>query len=346
MSGSQARSVVIEAQRRLRQRPGDADAFRMLAVAAGAQGDRARALRLATIAVQRNPRNVDAQALLVRYRLDAGRSAEALDHLDPLLRVAPDAGRPLLGRMIGLGDPNARRSLVARLALDPPWRPLLVDALASSATPEAIEQLLSMLAASSPLAAAEVGLRADNLSRLGRSLEARQVWKQALPSEARAHAGLVHDGGFETGEGPVPYGWQLESPSGAVIGLDREHAFRGGSSLALVFSGRAVDVSGVRQRLALAPGRYQLSGAVDSRLQAGARPFAWRIDCRGDGTALASLPLETTAAGWVQVEVTFQVPAACPEQDLMLSRDARTARERQLSGRLYLDDVAIRRLVP
>ncbi len=347
VTGLQATSVTIEARRRLRQRPIDAAAFRMLAAAADAQGEAARALTLAAIAARRNPRDIGAQAVLVRSLLDAGRPAEAVGHLDPLLRVAPEAGRPLLERMIqGLDDPMARRALVSRVALDPPWRPLLANALASSADPEAIEAFLSTLDASSPLGASEVGLRADNLVRMGRSLEARQVWERALPPAARAFSGLVHDGGFETGEGPVPYGWQLESPAGAVIGLDRHHAYRGSSSLGLVFSGRAVDFSGVRQRMALAPGRYRLAGAADSMLQGGELPFAWVITCRDDGKPLARLPLVTTTVGWHRFEVAFQVPAACSEQDLVLARDARTLRERQLSGRLYLDDVTIRRLTP
>lgn len=319
-------------------RPLDGAAFRALGDKAADTGDQAAALGFYRIAVRRDPRDPLVRVTLFDTYLANGDATAAVQHLDALLRVSPGVGQPFLQRVLGsMDDANLRSALVSRLALDPPWRELLPVALAASSDLVSAEKLLTLLGRSASLREPEAALRASLLERLDRPLDARNAWGTALPSGLRALDGLIFDGGFESGEGPEPYGWRLRSPVGAAVGLDTSHPAQGRRSLVLLFDGRAVDFSGVSQDLVLKPGSYRLDLQADLALVSARPPFAWTVACRSTNTETARLELPARTHGWERFSILFDVPPSCPIQRLALVHEGRTLTERQLSGRMAFD---------
>lgn len=327
----------------LHDRPVDGAAFRILGGIADASGESVTAANFYRIAASRNPRDPIVRGKLVEYSLASGRMAESARHLDALLRVSPATGQPVLQGMVRLlSDEALRIALVGRLALDPPWRPLLPATLSTAPDPASAEALLALLATASSPRPDEVALRVSLLERLGRPLAAHNAWRAALPTDAKPFDGLIFDGGFEYGEGPEPYGWRLRSPVGAAVGLDKSRPARGLSSLALVFGGRSVDFSGVSQDMVLQPGKYLLTLQADLALIANERSFAWSVACRGTDQELGRMELPAQTDGWQGFSLSFEVPVACPTQRLALLHDGRNLRERQLSGRIAFDALDLR----
>ncbi|HMB43009.1 MAG TPA: hypothetical protein VKM00_03915, partial [Luteimonas sp.] len=207
-------------------------------------------------------------------------------------------------------------------------------------TPAALD-LLDGLARRIPLSPGEADARIALLQRSGRDGEARQLWLNALPAAQRGDDVNLFDGGFEHPDVTGEYGWHSAPPPGVAISSDDINPAQGAHALVIDFSGRAIQSPGLSQRLALAPGHYRLSLAVDNETDA-ARPFAWRLSCHASGEPLLSLSLPDAARhSWQQVRVDFAVPPGCPGQTLHLDFLARSLAEQQLIGRLRLDAIRI-----
>jgi hypothetical protein len=326
-------------------RPDDGRAYRVLARNAGIQGKGALAQDLYAIAVRRAPRDRPTRAALGDQAFAAGDLQGGFDQLDALLRVAPDLRDPVLRRLLPvLGDRRVQEALVDRLASNPPWRAAVLPVLLDSSAPTAAAlDFLARLALRSPPTAGEADARIALLQRAGRDVEARQLWLSALPAAQRSEITDLFDGGFEHPDVTGAYGWRLAPPPGVAIASDDNNPAQGRRALTIDFSGRAIQSPGLAQRIALTPGRYRLSLAVDNATDA-QRPFAWRVSCQGAGESLLSLELpQGPAHGWQTLGAGFTVPADCPGQTLHLDLLARSIAEQQLSGRLRLDAVRIAR---
>lgn len=327
----------------LRARPIDGAAYRVLAQHAQAARDEDHADRLYAIAARRAPRDVAARAALADRAFADDDVDTALTHVDALLRVAPHLRADVLGELAPyLGEPHLRNALVQRLAADPPWRAALPAMLSDDRMPAAdAEALLAALAIQLEPSRAELDARMAVLERLGRATEARALWLESV-GEGVGGADLpVFDGGFERDGVDGRYGWQFDAPPGVTMAVEAGASFEGTRALAIGFDGRAVRFAGLRQRLALPPGRYRLAAAVRNDVDA-SRPFAWRLACVPGGTVLADLPLPTARRdAWQPLRTGFEVPADCGAQLLQLHHAARSLDERRLSGTLHVDAIAI-----
>lgn len=337
-----AAADAVRARRILHDRPVDGSAYRVLAQLASQAGLGPQALQDYRIAVARWPRDRIARAALAEQAFAEGDLDTGLTHLDALLRVAPASRQPVLALLMpSLGEARLRDGLVARLAADAPWRGALPAALTANGTdPAQAEALLAALAARQPLSATEMQARMVVLDRLGRAAQARQVWLAALPAADRAVAAQVFDGGFERSGVEGGYAWQFKVPAGVSLGYDPQQPYAGQSSLAIDFGGRAVQFSGVRQSLALSPGRYRLQLVARNQVQS-TRPFLWRLACNGQPIApLVQLEVPASAQ-WQPLATEFDVPTTCTAQTLQLLHTARSLSERQIRGSLAFDAMAI-----
>lgn len=339
-------TAIANARWALEDRPIDGRAYRLMAQAKQAQGETGLASDLYRIAVERWPRDRIAQAMLTEQALAAGDWNTAFEHLDALLRVAPRSRPELLAAVLPhLGLPPLREALLARLALDPPWRGALPAALLAETTPpDAGETLLAELAAVLPPAEAEVRARSTLLQRMGRADAARAAWLDTLAEDARALAlqpgNHVFDGGFELASLGGGHDWQANVPPGVSATASGQDPQTGAQALSLGFSGRAVQFAHLRQTLALPPGNYRLAAWSDDHVDS-TRPFAWQLSCAGGGGRLVEMPLPA-GDGWQRAAVDFQVPQECTVQQLLLRHTGRNLAERRLRGSLRLDSVAIR----
>lgn len=327
----------------LRDRPIDGGAFRLLGLAAAAGQDPTRAVDLYRMAVQRGPRDVVARSMLVDTAFAQGRVGEGVAHLDALLRVAPYMRAPLLASLMpAVGNEDLVTNLVKVIAANPPWRGAVAPVLRDS-DPAQAETLLARLATRAPLQPNELAVRVEALGKLGRPAQARQIWLASLADEERALDGTPFDGGFEGTDQTGGYGWKWDADPGVVIGLDAIEPAQGQQSLQAEFDGRAVRFVGPRQRLALAPGRYEITSSVEDRTGS-PRRFAWFVQCM-PGPNLVQLDLPApSGAGWKRTQATFDVPPDCPGQQLSLRHTGRSMSERQIRGRLRVDDVRLRKV--
>lgn len=326
----------------LATRPIDGRAFRLLAqntAASQARGD-----ALYAIAARRAPRDVATRAALADRAFAAGDIGQGIEHLDALLRVAPQLADELLGQLAPhLGDPRLREALAVRVARSPNWRPALAGALLANTDPQAAVDLLAAIARADALTPAESSTRITLLQRLHRDGDARALWLAALPAHDRAGAtATVFDGGFEHPDVADGYGWRVGQAPGVAIAFESGDAVQGASALWLQFEGRAVQWLPVEQMLVLAPGAYRLTLAANNTTDS-ARPFALDVVCREGGRVLATLPLPAAATRprWSTTDLTFTVPAGCDAQLLRLRHLARSLAERRVTGALGLDAVGI-----
>jgi hypothetical protein len=291
----------------------------------------------------RAPRDRPTRAELADRAFAADDPNGGFGQLDALFRLVPALRDPLLRRLVpALDNPRVQEALVARLATNPPWRASLVPVLRDASTPTPIAlALLSRLAQRIPLQPAEADVRISLLQRAGRDAEARQLWRMAVPAAQAVGADALFDGGFEHPEVTGAYGWRMDPPPGASITSDDVNPAQGAHALSIDFSGRAIQQPGLSQQLALAPGNYRLSLAVDNSTDA-QRPFAWRLSCHAPGAPLLSLSLPDAARhGWQEVGADFTVPPGCNGQTLQLVLLARSIAEQQMTGSLRLDAVHV-----
>ncbi|WP_228481973.1 hypothetical protein [Lysobacter sp. H21R4] len=337
-------NAATSARKALTMRPIDGRAYRVLGQVAMATGDDAGAGKLLGIATERWPRDRMAQALLAQRALVDNDSVAAVTHLDALLRVAPDIRAPVFAQMLTLLEfPEFRAALIDRVGMDPPWRAALVRTLRAGDTPPGPAlAMLDELATRHPLKDDELQARVALLARGGSPQVARAAWISSLDPAVRGAAKPVFDGGFEHPDISEGFAWQIRSMPGVVIGPDAGNPHSGNHSLAIAFSGRAVQFAHVRQPLALPAGTWRLRASADNRTGS-TRPFVWQLTCEGSKDRVAELALPQSR-GWQTVEGDFAINANCAGQQLLLRHTGRNLTERQMRGTLYVDDVEIVRV--
>jgi len=121
------------AERSLRANPLDGRALRVLAKAAEANGQPAKALDLYRKAAVLAPRDIPSHAWLLAHALANREAQPAVTHLDALLRLRPAALGALQAQANALAvNPATQSFMVDALAENPPWRGQFLYGLAKS----------------------------------------------------------------------------------------------------------------------------------------------------------------------------------------------------------------------
>lgn len=335
------------ARRALRSDPLDGRPYRILAQLADAAGDKPRALELFQIAAHRAPRDPVAHLWLMDHHLRGNRPAELLAHLDLLLRMYPRTfaqHEPLLLALAAA--PPAHDALAVVLADQPPWRHRFLATVATKAPDTgAVAPLFDAVRRQQGgLAGNELAPWLDRLVREGRAGQAYLLWAANLPPERQRSLGNVFNGGFEFAPDPVGFDWRFGRVPGARIERLGGSGVGGQSALRVAFEHRRVPFAHVRQMLALAPGRYQLSLRARADGLRSERGLVWQVSCVAGGRLLGQTDPLRGQTPWHRTEMQFEVPADCPGQWLLLRVPARIEAEQQIGGRAWFDDLVIRRL--
>ena len=344
---AQAEAAAAVARRALQANPLDGRPYRVLATLALQGSDKAKAAQLFEIAAKRSPRDTLSQAWLLDHHLAQGDLPAAMENLDLMLRVQPGAFaklEPLLLSLVGSGQ--AHDALAARLATLPPWRGRLL-ALASTKAPDvdAVTPLFDRLRkAPGGLAAPELSQWIDRLGREDRWGQAYLIWVSQLPPERLQGLGNVFNGSFEWEPGQGGFGWQFQSIRGARVDRLPTDGADGAVALRVAFEDRRVPFSHVRQRLALPPGAYHLTGRARPDALRTERGLVWTLTCATGGPPLGETePLRGTG-GWRPFTADFTVPAeGCGGQWLTLRLPARIPAEQRIGGRAWFDALRIAR---
>ena len=336
-------------QERLAQNPGDSQALVELAAWArepelAAAGLDAPALLAA--AVRAAPQ--DARVLRMQTN-DAMRAQQWPQALDPLIRLSryhndPEATRTL-AILIGQSgnDPSVMSALKAAAEADGGWlgRPLYAMPKEQLPVGSAMPLLLALMeqrGLTPQLGQFVIG----QLKREGRWIEAhavwRHLWNRPLP--------LVFNGDFEQAFVRGGFDWEVadanDHRSGARVGtVGRKER---GQVLEVSFTGKAMKPPILRQDLLLPPGRYTLSGRMQSTDLRSQQGLAWVLSCAQDGRELARSPaLKTTGREWLRWEVAATMPGDCPGFGARLSLQTFAPYEAKtgLRGEALFDDLQL-----
>jgi tetratricopeptide (TPR) repeat protein len=320
--------------------PGQGDAFAVLALAAARRGD-ADASALARIALQRAPRNRDLRATEAAALLKAGDLDGALAQIDALLRLTPTRGKMLYPALAQQAqDKRFAEALAATLAKDPPWRRAFLGVLNKEGTPAALDQVYAWLQQHGELTKDETGRWLDRMIADGRWGEAYAHWVGTLGPDA-ARLTPVYNGDFERDPSRQGFGWRNDASPGAFAEIEAGAGPKGNRAAHVHFIGRPAARGNLRQALLLAPGRFDLAMQVRTDFLRSDQGLQWVVRC-DKGRTIAVLPIEDGSDGWRRMAAQFEVPAEkCAGQWLELRNPAVSGSAQQVSGDLWIDDVAI-----
>jgi hypothetical protein len=251
---------------------------------------------------------------------------------------------PSVLALIGSAPDGAER-LVDVLAASPPWRrALLADLAETSKSGAGLARLYALLQNSdAPPSDDELRPVLDRLVENGRFDDAYLLWLNDLPADKLSSLGFLYNGHFDTPVTNLAFDWQI-SP---VRGAKAEIAERAGRRwLDLSFFYGRVAFSHVRHWLALAPGRYALTGLGQSENLETELGLRWRVHCSdAPSGALATSELLKRTTPVHEFRVEFVVPpAGCAWQALVLELPARIPSDTQIAGVAHYANLAIERL--
>lgn len=322
--------------------PGQGDAFGILALAAIQRAD-ADAPQLLGIALQRAPRNRDLRVQAAVARIKARDLAGAMKQLDALLRLSPSRGKTLFPMLVEQAqDPVFAAILGETLSRDPPWRAAFMAILGKNDAPAAgVDNLYGWLREHGKLSPEETARWFDRMLADGRWGDAFARWISMLDPAPPAIP-PVRDGGFEQEPDGIGFNWRNDRAAGVFTDIEEGTGSRGSRAAHLHFIGRAA-VGNLRQALFLAPGRYRLSLQARADFLRSDQGLSWVVRC-DKGPTLATTDRLEGSFGWRQLNADFEVPpSGCPGQWLELRNPAVAGSAQQVSGDLWIDDVAITR---
>lgn len=340
LGNGQTDAATATARHLLAVEPGQGDAFAVLALAAARRGD-ADAGQLAKIALQRAPRNRDLRTQQAAAELKAGDLPAAMAQIDALLRLSPSRGKVIFPAMAQQAvDPTFADVLADTLGTSPRWRASFLAVLNAKGSPDAVDHVYSALHKRGELAPEETGRWLDRMIADDRWGEAYAHWVGTLDS-VEAGLGLLRNGGFESDPSGIGFGWRNDQVAGAFTDLEPADGASGNRAAHIHFIDRPAARGNLRQALLLAPGHYRLSLRVRAEFLHSDQGLQWRVRCDKGPVAATIEPLEGNFP-WQSMAVDFEIPAdKCPGQWLELVNPAVSGSAQQVSGDLWIDDVAI-----
>lgn len=160
--------------------------------------------------------------------------------------------------------------------------------------------------------------------------------------------GLVSNGGFEspvktTGAGP--FDWQLSDGGEVQIRISTSEKRSGEQSLAFLFDNkRSTEFREVRQLIPVEPGaEYEFTVYYRSELR-GASTVRWDIVNASTGGPIASTSAADPNADWAPLTIRFRTPSDLDGVMVKLVRDGCPTVFCPISGRLWFDDISVRKV--
>ena len=344
-------NAAMLARRSLVVRPLNPVAFGILGQTRSATEDRNGAERLFLAAATWSRRDAFSEIWLYDEHLRRGDYGAAMEDVDRLIRVYPDAASAAYPSLIAMAaDSRARPALVARLGQNPPWRTAFLWSLAGQARdPMVAAGVMMGMAGANPNTAPAPGEVAPLLTRLvdaRQYLEAFLAWRQFAP-DSQAALASVRDGDFQGLPAGGPFVWSLGQSAGssAEIASAPNPLNARGQSLHVTYDGYSAAPPLASQLLVLGPGDYRFSTQVYAGFAVTDTRLSWTMTCADTGQSLFATNEATPLyPGWSEMSATATVPAGgCQGQWLRL---APTPGDRPASVELWFDHVAMSRIRP
>lgn len=303
--------------------PFDVRALRVVGLTEARAGRLDQADQILTLAGNWSLRDDPAHAWLVEHRLRSGDYPSSFAHADTLVRRREDIQPQVFNLFTTAAAADPQRVLpvlTELLAARPPWRSAYLNSLyTTNEGLQAVASLAVMLQASpAPLTTQELQDFYLNMLQKGQ-IPVLTAVRARLNRPTTGAA--VTNGDFDDPTAPEPFQWSLVQKAGAVAEVLSDDADPSNSALRVEYDGYSA-ATFARQRVFLAPGRYQLR--AKSRTESGepAGRMAWALTCDPGGQSLLSAS-SVTAAGaprqaWTPSIMDFSVPQGCSSQLLDL----------------------------
>ena len=277
------------------------------------------------------------------------RPAEAVRHLQRLLRLEPWQASPAFAMLLRAGA-DARfvwRELVSSAA--PEVRLEFLSFLLSHATPGLAERFWAeMVEARTALPQAAATRYVEELLRCRRYHAVAEVWaylRQRGVVAANPGSNLVYNGGFEQPALREGFDWHLQPQTYLSVDTADREAHSGGRALRLDFTvPDNSEYEPAYQFVPVVPGQtYMLSAwtrAEHIASDSGPRLRVEDPQC----PACLSIASEGTVGtqGWRRAEAQFTAPASAEVIRLSVWRPRSRSFPMEISGQFWLDDVSLR----
>lgn len=335
----------------LRRNPGEVAALLMFARRLEAEGDAAGASRAFRVALGLAPLERGTLSLAAEHFLRRGDSA-GIEMLGRLAAHYPESRERVFAVLVQAMASGAHRAALDALWRDnPPWVGAFVaDSCARGVDLAVLMPALLRRSASGEGAAAETACAIDRLRSAGQWQQAYQLWLNTLPRERLEDVGHVFNGSFEfppTGRG---FDWILqaspEREAGHAAQVFLATAVSGKRALRVAYNGRRQVGVPVRQFLALAPGRYELTGMGRPEGINAPRGIHWTLRCVESGRPQAVIAGSERFLGsseWRRFAMELRIADSCPGQVLQLEPVGEDGALAFVSGSAWFDDLRMRR---
>jgi len=351
MDGAPADREVLRAQ--LTENPAQVAALLLVAREAQRRASYEEAARAYAAAYRLAPLDREVLQASSVFFLEQGRTSEALALLGRLVEHYPDVRErafPVIAGMLAAKGPAL--AVDAITARDPEWLgPFIVSSCQRGVDPAILVPLFMKRVAASSAKPVETACLVDRLRTAGRWDEAYQVWLNTLPRERMNEIGYIFNGSFEFAPSGVGFDWmparQPEREVGHAVEMARTTGGAGKRSLRVSFNGKRQIGSPIAQYLALAPGRYELSGVGRSDGMRAGRGVHWTVRCVSQGVpgaAIASSERFTGSSEWRTFSVALAVDASCRGQILQLELVGVEESAAYVTGAAWFDDLALRKV--
>jgi hypothetical protein len=344
-----ARSASL--QEALRNNPAEVAALLDLAAERARDGDAAAARRAYLLALEIAPIDPLALRAAAAFELSQGRTAEAMPRLDRLAALYGESREWIFPLFVRMMDAGVELAAFDALAAQPSsWIGSFIEhACAKSTEPARLAPIMLKRSAASGARLPEIRCVTDRLRRAGQWELAYQVWLNTLPRERLADVGFVFNGGFEHAPSGAGFDWiaEAQAPSHVVEYPVADSGAPGRRALRVTYTGKRASGPAIRQYLAVAPGRYELTGLARMEALQSVRGLQWILRCEGaEGRAqvLAASPRFIGSNAWERFTFEVNVPASCPGQVLALEPVGLHEGTTFISGKAWFDELRLARL--
>jgi Tfp pilus assembly protein PilF len=177
---------------------------------------------------------------------------------------------------------------------------------------------------------------------------ASQLAGEMQPDQTRPSVGKITNGGFEQDiklRNAGLFEWQIAEGAEPQVGRSDRQRHDGEHSLLLAFNTfETAGFRSVQQTVAVdGGGKYEFELHYRSDLKSTAS-LKWEVVDAGTGATLSNTSTIVPAPEWTSLKSVFTVPATTDGIIIRLSRTGCTGPSCPMNGRLWFDDLALRRL--
>lgn len=317
----------------------NAQALRVLGIAADKRGDEAQALAFMTLSDHLSRRDLGTQVWLVNHHAALNNADESLRHYDTVLRASNDI-QPVLFPILqrALADPGIRKAFAPYIRGGAPWLPNFI-AFQISSSADASNVANAIIDAGGLPAQPDLyrGLEGQLLAQLEDTrhfdvLRAFFLHLGGARAEALTNAGFT---AASTDPRFAPLTW-TGSEAATIASAFEDDPAPGMLAFHVIAGSGQNGVAGTKLVL-LPPGHYRISATVNVLHRGTGSALSWGVKCASTGTDLA---LTDVGRAMQLSAVEFDVTAACPAQQLTLIVSGGDAAD---GTELYADQVSLTR---